>query len=198
VHLKHLDGRNEEVPYFCLPADDLKDVIAPSCYSCFDYTNGLADLVVGYMGVPKSTGVNMTRHPQYVTIRNERGREMLDLVRDMLEIAPPVSQGSRGPFVAETVKADDRATLGVKKTKPAPRWLGNLLAFVLEKIGPRGLEFARYSIDYHFVRNYLHVQRTFDRARAEQHIPTFAKVIVQRCNSDGLVDGLLQQTKAGP
>ncbi|KAJ0092733.1 hypothetical protein Patl1_25801 [Pistacia atlantica] len=42
VHLKHLDGHIEEVPYFCLPANDLVDVIAPSCYSCFDYTNALA------------------------------------------------------------------------------------------------------------------------------------------------------------
>ncbi|RYR73942.1 hypothetical protein Ahy_A02g008528 isoform G [Arachis hypogaea] len=32
VHLKHLDGHIEEVPYFCLPANDLVDVIAPSCY----------------------------------------------------------------------------------------------------------------------------------------------------------------------
>jgi hypothetical protein len=29
------------------------------------------DLVVGYMGVPKSEGVPMTRHPQYVTVRYE-------------------------------------------------------------------------------------------------------------------------------
>jgi hypothetical protein len=36
----------EIVPYFTLPAHELKDVIAPSCYSCFDYTNRLADLVV--------------------------------------------------------------------------------------------------------------------------------------------------------
>ncbi|WRX21818.1 Coenzyme F420 hydrogenase/dehydrogenase beta subunit [Theobroma cacao] len=42
VHLKHLDGHIEEVPYFCLPANELVDVIAPSCYSCFDYTNALA------------------------------------------------------------------------------------------------------------------------------------------------------------
>ncbi|XP_057499328.1 7-hydroxymethyl chlorophyll a reductase, chloroplastic isoform X2 [Actinidia eriantha] len=33
VHLKHLDGHIEEVPYFCLPANELVDVIAPSCYS---------------------------------------------------------------------------------------------------------------------------------------------------------------------
>ncbi len=47
VHVKHTDGSFEYVPYFCLPAKDLNDVIAPSCYSCFDYPNALADMVVG-------------------------------------------------------------------------------------------------------------------------------------------------------
>lgn len=52
VHIKHLDGHFEYIPYFSLPSVKLTDVVAPSCYSCFDYTNGLADLVVGYMAVP--------------------------------------------------------------------------------------------------------------------------------------------------
>jgi hypothetical protein len=56
VHIKHTDGRYETIPYFCLPAKELNDVIAPSCYSCFDYPNALADLVVGYMGVPYTGG----------------------------------------------------------------------------------------------------------------------------------------------
>ena len=45
VHIKHLDGSFEKVPYFSLPSNELNEVIAPSCYSCFDYTNGLADMV---------------------------------------------------------------------------------------------------------------------------------------------------------
>lgn len=68
VHLKHLDGSFEKVPYFSLPANDLTDVIAPSCYSCFDYTNAGADLVVGYMGVPYQQ-CDMTQHMQHVTVR---------------------------------------------------------------------------------------------------------------------------------
>jgi 7-hydroxymethyl chlorophyll a reductase len=68
VHIKHTDGHFEYIPYFCLPANDLNDVIAPSCYSCFDYPNALADLVVGYMGVPWQ-GVDMTAHMQSVTVR---------------------------------------------------------------------------------------------------------------------------------
>jgi Coenzyme F420 hydrogenase/dehydrogenase, beta subunit C terminus len=65
VHIKHTDGSFEYIPYFSLPANDLNDVIAPSCYSCFDYPNALADMVVGYMGVPYS-GTDMTSHPQVV------------------------------------------------------------------------------------------------------------------------------------
>lgn len=68
MHIKHTDGHFEYIPYFCLPANDLNDVIAPSCYSCFDYPNAVADLVVGYMGVPWQ-GVNMTEHQQVVTVR---------------------------------------------------------------------------------------------------------------------------------
>lgn len=53
MHIKHTDGHFEHVPYFSLPANDLTDVIAPSCYSCFDYPNALADLV-GHSGSLKS------------------------------------------------------------------------------------------------------------------------------------------------
>jgi 7-hydroxymethyl chlorophyll a reductase len=70
VHIKHTDGHFEHIPYFCLPANDLNDVIAPSCYSCFDYPNALADLVVGYMGVPWQN-VDMTSHMQYVTVSSD-------------------------------------------------------------------------------------------------------------------------------
>ncbi|KMZ65877.1 7-hydroxymethyl chlorophyll a reductase, chloroplastic [Zostera marina] len=192
VQLKHLDQHIEEVPYFSLPADKLTDVIAPSCYSCFDYTNGLADLVVGYMGVPKFSGLSMAKHPQYITVRNGRGREMLDLVKDLFEITPTVSTGNRRPLVFETVKADDKAKSG-KGPQPAPRFIGNLIAFFLNLIGPKGLEFARYSIDYHTIRNYLHVYRTWGKQRADEHMPSYSKKIVKSYNETGEIDRMLTQ-----
>ncbi|NP_001131424.1 7-hydroxymethyl chlorophyll a reductase, chloroplastic [Zea mays] len=194
VHLKHLDGHIEEVPYFCLPANDLVDVIAPSCYSCFDYTNGLADLVVGYMGVPKYAGVSMTQHPQYITVRNDRGQVMLNLVAGLLESTPTISSGSRQPFVMETVKADDAAKLGKGPSKPAPRFVGDILAFLLNLVGPKGLEFARYSLDYHTIRNYLHVRRAWGKQRAEQHIPGYAKKIVEAYDKDGRIEAMVTQS----
>ncbi|KAL4190708.1 hypothetical protein AMTRI_Chr07g26120 [Amborella trichopoda] len=194
VHLKHLDGHIEEVPYFCLPANDLVDVIAPSCYSCFDYTNALADLVVGYMGVPKYAGVTMTQHPQYITVRNERGREMLNLIMHLLEVSPTISTGNRHPYVMETVKTDDRAKIGKNASPPAPKFIGNLIAFFLNMIGPKGLEFARYSLDYHTIRNYLHVYRTWGKERANRHTPSYAKKIVNKYNEKREIDQMLSDS----
>ncbi|KAB2062088.1 hypothetical protein ES319_A10G129100v1 [Gossypium barbadense] len=190
VHLKHLDGHIEEVPYFCLPANDLVNVIAPSCYSCFDYTNALADLVVGYMGVPKYSGISMTEHPQYITVRNERGREMLSLIENLLEITP-TSSGNRQPFVMETVKADDNAKFGKGPSQPVPRFIGNLIVFVLNL----GLEFARYSLDYHTIRNYMYVNRTWGKQRADRHIPSYAKKLVDAYNQNGVIDQMLTREK---
>jgi len=191
VHLKHEDGSYEKVPYFCLPANDLTDVIAPSCYSCFDYVNGLADLVVGYMGVPY-LDKPMDRHPQYVTSRNERGREMLDLIRADLDCSPSVSSGDRRPFVMQTVVADDEAKLGKGPEKPAPRFVGNLIAWLLTKIGPKGKEFGMYSLDYHTIRNYIYVSRVWGAKRAEEHVPEYAKKVVEEYDADGAVSARLK------
>ncbi len=62
--------------------------------------------VVGYMGVPYY-GTDMTSHPQYITVRNGRGREMLDAIGSRLKILPTMSSGDRTPFVMQTVLSDD-------------------------------------------------------------------------------------------
>ena len=77
------------------------------------------------MGVPKYPGLSMNQHPQYVTVRymlnfqlmfspcaaskfcpisvingrNERGREMLDLVKDLLEVTPTISRVRERSFL---------------------------------------------------------------------------------------------------
>lgn len=62
--------------------------------------------VVGYMGVPYYN-TDMVKHPQYITVRNSRGQEMMDSVKGKLEIIPTMSSGDRKPFVLQTVIADD-------------------------------------------------------------------------------------------
>lgn len=183
VHMMYKDGVTcEKVPYFCLPADKLTNVIATSCYSCFDYVNALSDIVVGYMGVPfEGPDVPMTKHFQYATIRNERGMEMWELLRSTQRLVEePTTRGGakRQDFVKQTLVQDDDVQLG-GESKQMPMWLGNILADVLTKIGPQGLEFAAYSIDYHVLRNFLLVYRRLGKERAYRHMPAYAKKIIQ-------------------
>ena len=75
-----------------------------------------------------------------------------------------------------------------KAPDPAPKWVGAIIAKLLTAIGPKGLEFGRYSIDYHYIRNYIHVQRNWDPKKADRHIPSFAKKLVAMYNESGSVD----------
>jgi 3,8-divinyl protochlorophyllide a 8-vinyl-reductase (ferredoxin) len=164
VHFKHEDGSVELVPFFGLNTKELKDVFAPSCLSCFDYVNSLADLVVGYMGAPFGW--------QWMVVRNDRGQEMMDLVQDLIETQPVSSQGKRAEAVQQSIGAYDQAMT-------LPMWVAKVLGVAIRKIGPKGLEYARFSIDSHFTRNYLHVKRHHPE-KLEQHVPPFAKKIVEQ------------------
>ncbi|MBK4728811.1 Coenzyme F420 hydrogenase/dehydrogenase, beta subunit C-terminal domain [Oxynema sp. CENA135] len=162
VHFKHEDGSIEKVPFFGLNTKKLKDVFAPSCLSCFDYVNSLADLVVGYMGAPFGW--------QWIVVRNDTGREMLDLVRPLLETQGVSSSGDRRQAVQQSIPAYEKGVT-------LPMWAAKLMGVVIERIGPKGLEYARFSIDSHFTRNYLYVRRTHPE-KLDDHVPEFAKRIV--------------------
>ncbi|WP_346293941.1 Coenzyme F420 hydrogenase/dehydrogenase, beta subunit C-terminal domain [Sphaerothrix gracilis] len=164
VHFKHEDGSTETVPFFGLKTNQLKDVFAPSCMSCFDYVNSLADLVVGYMGAPFGW--------QWMVVRNDRGRQMLDLVMDQLDTQLVMSQGDRRQAVQQSIPAYDKGVT-------LPMWAAKLMGVVIEKIGPKGLEYARFSIDSHFTRNYLYVKRHHPEKLAA-HVPEYAKRIVEQ------------------
>lgn len=88
---------------------------------------------------------------------------------------------------------------------------------LLFQIGPKGLEFARYSLDYHTIRNYLHVNRNWGKQRcaiidndiysvkykvvsnilsaktfrADKHMPSYAKKMVDMYNKNGEIDEML-------
>jgi 3,8-divinyl protochlorophyllide a 8-vinyl-reductase (ferredoxin) len=162
IHFKHEDGSIEKVPFFGLKTNQLKDVFAPSCMSCFDYVNSLADLVVGYMGAPFGW--------QWIVVRNETGKEMLDVVREQLNTQPVMSQGDRSKAVQQSIPAYDQGVT-------LPMWAAKMMGVVIERIGPKGLEYARFSIDSHFTRNYIHLQRNYPQ-KLEQHVPEYAKKIV--------------------
>ena len=164
IHFRHSDGSTETVPFFGLDTPKLKDVFAPSCLSCFDYTNAGADLVVGYMGA--------TFGRQWLTVRNPRGQELLDLVEAELDAVPVTSRGKRQAAVQQGIDAYDKAV-------KLPMWLAELVGCVVKRVGPQGLEYGRFSIDSHFTRNALWVRRNHPE-KADAHIPAFAKKIISR------------------
>ena len=164
IHFKHLDGSIEKVPFFGLKTNLLKDVFAPSCMSCFDYVNSLADLVVGYMGA----GFGW----QWIVVRNNTGQEMLDLVKDELDTQPVFSKGNRKEAVQQSIPAYDKGVT-------LPMWAAQLMGIVIEKIGPKGLEYARFSLDSHYTRNYLYVKRNYPE-KLDSHVPEYVKKIVEQ------------------
>ncbi|GJQ11384.1 hypothetical protein GpartN1_g3175.t1 [Galdieria partita] len=172
VHFKHDDrvvggsGKQwtETVPFFGLKTNQLKDIFAPSCLSCFDYVNSLADLVVGYMGAPFGW--------QWIVVRNNIGKEMLDLVSSQIETMPLSSSGNRFQAVQNSIPA-------YEKGMTLPMWIAQLLGVVIDKLGPKGLEYARFSIDSHFTRNYLYMKRKFPNI-LQRHVPEYARRIIEQ------------------
>ena len=164
IHFRHRDGRQETVPFFGLDTPRLKDVFAPSCLSCFDYVNAGADLVVGYMGAEFGR--------QWLVVRNQRGAALLDLIEADLDLAPVTSRGDRRAAVQQGIAAYDKAVR-------LPMWLAELVGWVVQRIGPKGLEYGRFSIDSHFTRNALWLRRHHPEV-VERHLPAFARRIVER------------------
>jgi coenzyme F420-reducing hydrogenase beta subunit len=205
------------LPYFCLDGTVADAAIAKSCLSCFDYTNGLADVVVGYMAAPLDNGraggggdSSMTTSMQSLTIRNTRGTAMVDAARkaNRLEVVRPASgKGKHEQISMATVQSDNivQALLGPEKGKineqGMPRLLGEIMARVMTSVGPKEVAFARYSIDYHLLRNYLYILDTWGEERADNlAMPQYAKDIVQHyLHTDAsfvqLRDSILDKTK---
>jgi coenzyme F420-reducing hydrogenase beta subunit len=180
VHVKQMDGSYIKRPYFSIPGTIAESAIAKSCLTCMDYTNGLADVVVGYMGAPLKG--SMDQSFQTITLRNRRGAFMLETAKDRLRIQTG-NAGRSGSFegiVSATLDSDVLVNQMIGKTPNSsglPIWLGDILATILSNAGPKGLNFAKYSIDYHILRNYFYI---LNEAKTKQEIslPNFAKAII--------------------
>jgi len=109
---------------------------------------------------------------QWITVRNDTGQRLLELVEPELDTAPVSSRGDRRAAVQQGIDAYEKAVR-------LPLWLAEIIGFFVQRFGPRGLEYARFSIDSHFTRNALWVRRHHP-AIADRHIPAFARRIVER------------------
>lgn len=150
VELRFADGRKREIPFLQLPISKLPPDFFPlTCRTCVDYTNVLADITVGYMG---------GQGEQWLLVRNERGEELVALLGEELRSAAPGSAGKRAGAVKGFLANTERAAGGLPLRR-MPDWLRPIVGWLMPRVGPRGLEFARARVEMKAVETVLHLRR---------------------------------------
>ena len=161
VELRFRDGRIREIPFLQLPISKLPpDFFPMTCRTCVDYNNVLADITVGYMG---------GEGEQWLLVRNERGEELLGLLGDEVRTSKPGRAGKRAGPVKGFLKNVDLAAGGLP-LRSMPNWLRPIVGWLMPKIGPRGLEFARARVEMKAIEIVLHLRRQSPR-RVKNMVP---------------------------
>ena len=150
VELRYQDGRNKTIPFLMLPLSKLRPDFFPlTCRTCVDYTNALSDITVGYMG---GSG------EQWLIVRNQQGEELLNLLGNQIKVTEPESAGNRASPVRGFMKNVELAAGGLP-LRQMPNWLRPIVGWLMPKIGPRGLEFARARVEMKAIETVLHLRR---------------------------------------
>jgi coenzyme F420 hydrogenase subunit beta len=150
VELRYTDGRKRAIPFLQLPLSQLPpDFFPMTCRTCVDYTNVLSDITVGYMG---------GQGQQWLLVRNERGEELLRLLGDEVQLGEPGSAGKRQGAVKGFIGNVERAAGGLPLRR-MPDWLRPIVGWLMPKVGPRGLEFARARVEMKAAETIIHLRR---------------------------------------
>jgi coenzyme F420 hydrogenase subunit beta len=150
VEVRFKNGKKKEVPFLQLPLSTLPNDFFPlTCRTCVDYTNVLSDITVGYMG---------GQGEQWLIVRNQRGEELLNLLGDEVRTSAPGTAGKRHSAVVGFMKNVERAAGGLPLRK-MPNWLRPIVGWLMPKVGPRGLEFARTRVEMKAIETVLHLRR---------------------------------------
>jgi coenzyme F420 hydrogenase subunit beta len=169
VELRFTEGDKQAIPYLQLPLSELAPDFFPlTCRTCVDYTNSLADVTVGYMG---GSG------QQWLLIRNQIGATLLESIQSELILTKPQSSGKRHSAVAGFKKNVELAAGGLPLRR-MPNWLRPIVGWLMPRLGPKGLEFARARLEMKAIESVLHLQREQPkrmRFMIPEHVWTLAK-----------------------
>jgi coenzyme F420 hydrogenase subunit beta len=169
VELRFTDGRKKAIPFLQLPLSQLPSDFFPlTCRTCVDYTNSLADITIGYMG---------GQGEQWLLVRNARGAELLNLLGEEVRLSAPGSAGKRFGPVRGFLKNVELAAGGLPLRR-MPNWLRPIVGWLMPRIGPRGLEFARARVEMKAVESVVHLRREQPR-RMKTMIPIHVWSLVE-------------------
>jgi coenzyme F420 hydrogenase subunit beta len=169
VELRFKDGQRLDIPFLKLPLSGLPNDFFPmTCKTCVDYTNALSDITVGYMG---------GQGDQWVIVRNKRGAAMLDALGDLVRLEAPGTGGKRASsvkgFMANTVRA-----AGGLPLRKMPNFMRGIMGWLMPKIGPKGLEFAKARLEMKAIETVLHLRSEYP-AKMKNMIPNHVWSIVE-------------------
>ena len=168
VEIRTDQGQQRRIPFLQLPLADLPPDFFPlTCRTCVDYTNVLADITVGYMGGDGQ---------QWLLVRNARGAALLQGLGDEVALSTPISAGRRTGAVRGFLANTERAAGGLPLRR-MPAWLRPLVGWLMPRIGPRGLEFARARLEMKAVETVLHLRRQAP-ARLKSMVPAHVWALV--------------------
>ena len=113
---------------------------------------------------------------QWLLVRNERGEELLALLGDEVRSAAPGSAGKRRGAVTGFLANIERAAGGLP-LRGMPNWLRPLVGWLMPRVGPRGLEFARARVEMKAMETILHLRREQPR-RLRHMVPAHVWALV--------------------
>jgi coenzyme F420 hydrogenase subunit beta len=170
VELRFQNGKVKEIPFLMLPISKLPaDFFPLTCRTCVDYTNSLADITVGYMA---------GQGQQWLIVRNETGEELLRLLGDEVSLSEPGTAGKREGPVKGFLKNTELAAGGLPM-RSMPNWARPIAGWLMPKVGPRGLEFARARVEMKAVETVLHLRAKLPK-RIHNMVPEHVWTLVER------------------
>ena len=169
VEIRTDQGQKRLIPFLQLPLADLPPDFFPlTCRTCVDYSNVLADITVGYMGGDGQ---------QWLLVRNARGAAVLDGLGDEVVLSAPINKGRRAGAVRGFLANTERAAGGLPLRR-MPAWLRPLVGWLMPRIGPRGVEFARARLEMKAVETVLHLRRQAP-AKLKSMVPAHVWALVE-------------------
>ena len=128
----------------------------------------LADITVGYMG---------GQGEQWLLVRNQRGEDLLATLGDEVRLSTPGSAGKRKGPVTGFLKNTERAAGGLP-VRGMPNFLRPLVGWLMPRVGPRGLEFARARVEMKAIETVLHLRRAYPK-RLRNMVPGHVWALVE-------------------
>jgi coenzyme F420 hydrogenase subunit beta len=191
VEIRYKNGEKRAIPFLMLPLSKLRPDFFPlTCRTCVDYTNALSDITVGYMG---GTG------EQWLIVRNQRGEDLLALLGDEVKLNNPESGGNRDGPVKGFMKNVELAAGGLP-LRQMPNWLRPIVGWLMPKVGPKGLEFARARVEMKAIETVLHLRRELPKKMKNMvpgHVWKIAKPYNLTPNEGELKDPAKERSQIG-